>query len=77
MDIKPGDFAAFPIQSSDAQGSLVAEQGITKREYFAAMALQGFAAHEKEGGWIATSAARQAVEYADALLAALRQGEGE
>lgn len=35
MDMKPGDFAAFPIQASDAQGSLYAEVGLTKREWMA------------------------------------------
>lgn len=34
-EIKLGDFSAFPIQSSDAHGSLYAEQGLTKREWMA------------------------------------------
>ena len=35
MNLKNGDLAAFSIQASDAQGSMYAEIGLTKREYFA------------------------------------------
>lgn len=52
----------------------IAEPGITKRELFAAMAMQGLASVPAEGGlkpsYIAADAAN-AVAYADALLAEL------
>lgn len=45
---------------------------LTKREYFAAMALSGFCSqHYKEGKW--NSAATDAVILADALIAALNE----
>lgn len=39
--------------------------GLTKREYFAAMALQGLLA---QGGIVYQSSVKSAVEYADALI---------
>jgi len=69
-EMKPGDFAAFPIQSSDAQGSLYAEQGLTKREYIAAVCLQGILGDPQCDAGPGT-AANLAIKYADALLAAL------
>jgi len=45
------------------------KDGLTKREYFAAMAMQGFATK----GWEQNMAANWAVEYADALLEALER----
>lgn len=50
---------AFP---TGAEG----DPGLTKREYFAAMAMQGFAAHGAQ-----SAPAKAAVHWADALLAAL------
>jgi len=43
--------------------------GLTKREYFAAKAMQAFVQHTKNG----KDAAKVAVEYADALLAELEK----
>jgi hypothetical protein len=69
-----GAMMAFPIQASDTQGALYAEQGLLKREYIATAVLQGLAAgigwspglliHEDE-------MADDAVTMADALLARL------
>lgn len=50
--------------------------GLTKREHFAAMAMQGLASNSDDGGeWShdAETCAVVAVKYADALLAALSQ----
>ena len=63
-ELKPGDFAAFPIQASDAHGSLYAEQGLTKREYIAAMLMPHFLNGQNFKG-----AAADAVLAADALMA--------
>lgn len=45
--------------------------GLTKRELFAAMAMQGNAANPELIGWKGPEFAELAVEMADALLAAL------
>ncbi len=45
--------------------------GLTKREYFAALALQGVLASCVNADPHADTAATMAVEYADALIAAL------
>jgi hypothetical protein len=57
-----GDDLAFP----DAVGN-----GLTKREYFAAMALQGLTEYTYK------HAAEEAVKHADALIEALNAKEGE
>lgn len=46
------------------------EEGITKREYFAAMALQGFSTFSYVSP---ERAAKNAVEYADALIKELNK----
>ena len=58
-DMKPGDFAAFPIQNSDLPGSFYPELGLTKREYMATQIAAG------QGGRLTV---RECVEMADALL---------
>lgn len=45
--------------------------GLTKREYFAAMAMQGYATRGGRAEWCATDA----VTLADALIAALNEGQ--
>jgi hypothetical protein len=57
------DEPAFP---TDAK---VLRRGLTKREYFAAMALQGFLA----ASWNNDDTADKAVRHADLLLAALER----
>jgi hypothetical protein len=62
----PNDLA-FPLLSSTVQG----QTGLTKRECFAAMALQGFLAD----GDSPDEAAEWAVEAADYLIEALNKAE--
>jgi hypothetical protein len=59
--IKPDD-PAFPV---DIRGISL---GLTKREYFAAVIAQGFAAN---GSYGPPDLASEAVDYADALIAEL------
>lgn len=67
------------FRGSDGRG------GLTKRELFAALALVGNIASYEEDGTEYDPAkhasvqqiAREAVEFADALIAALNEGEGE
>ena len=68
--------SAFPVTNDTIIGS-----GLTKREYFAAMMLQGYSANPHENFTDAHygSLARWAVEQADALLAELekpKEGRG-
>ena len=77
---------AFPFSSTDYYDERPIGSseyfGLTKREYFAAMALQGLLAAETENynfGATETgtrTAASEAVAHADALIAALN-GEGQ
>lgn len=66
-----------PILELNAKGQLEdTSYGLTKREYFVAMAMQGLcSACDEEGAWShhARLAAGAAVEYADALLAELER----
>jgi hypothetical protein len=72
-----GDLPANPI--SEEETDRVIDQvkiftGLTKREHFAAMAMQGLcSAHDQSGTWShdARNVALTAVMYADALLAEL------
>lgn len=64
-----GNEPAFPIGTAGYPG---AGDGLTIREQFAMAALQGILANESESAVYAPStAAASAVDYADALLAAL------
>jgi len=47
--------------------------GLTKREWFAGMAMQGFAADPKSNDWSVGSNMDAAVIWADALIAALNK----
>lgn len=64
-----GDQPAFARTS---HGATDATDGLTKREYFAALILQGFAA--RGGTALDLSASGRAVQHADALLEALQSG---
>jgi hypothetical protein len=57
----------YPIGVDITQGQFAPEYGLTKREIFAAMAMQGLLASSY--GRLEGNVARLAVEYADALLA--------
>lgn len=50
----------------------VATGGLTKRELIAAMAMQGILSQENSGDFTPKGAASEAIEYADALLEALK-----
>jgi hypothetical protein len=45
----------------------------TKRELFAAMAMQGILSHDAEGEWAGIAVAKYAVEQADELIAQLNK----
>jgi hypothetical protein len=62
------DEPAFPIANSQ-------NDGLTKREFFAAMAMQGIARDllDDVTNWRIEKMAKCAVEYADALIAALER----
>ena len=70
--------SAFPIlsllQNRDGDYSLEQEGGLTKRELFAAMAMQGYLANPNVDPDTAVKAyAKHSVTYADALIAALEK----
>lgn len=80
-DIGMGEYNKLPEGHPDRESRYIeavakACTGLTKRELFAAMAMQGLAAVPAEGGlkpeYIQTDA-KNAVIYADALLAALEK----
>lgn len=50
--------------------------GLTKREYFAAMAMQGLLSEQEYHKWIRTEYATEAVACADALIAELNKENG-
>lgn len=62
---------AFPFVERNGDGVDVAYEGLTKREYFAAMAMQGLLANTgvKELAYLA----HKAVQCADLLIADLNQ----
>ena len=73
------DAFAFPCeQGTDPNGgwNQTFEPGMTKREYIAALALQGVLARMTEDTYHPITAARNAVEAADELLKRLEQTNG-
>lgn len=66
-----GYMSAFPIPKSELAGSYEAELGLSKREYFAAMALSGLCNESHGEAYTVEGAAGRAVKMADALLAEL------
>lgn len=71
MIISNPDSAAFP--SLDSQGYLL-ESGLTKRELFAALVLQGLLANPNRMEFPQDPYAVQAVYFADRLIEQLNQG---
>lgn len=66
---------AFPVNETPAGTNVPYQSGLTKRELFAAMMLQGLFATESEA-WHAASVddrVKSAIQHADALLKALRK----
>jgi hypothetical protein len=68
---KDNNESAFPIFDKDGI-SLIGEEGLTKREYFAIMALQGILAANE--GTYYDSTIKECIKYADALIEALNNG---
>ena len=66
-----GEMMAYPVQGSEAAGTLYAEKGLTKRELFAAMVLQGLCARDKINQMSSSDAANWASDLANHLLIAL------
>ncbi|QDY48762.1 hypothetical protein [Stenotrophomonas maltophilia] len=59
--------------ATDGEATSVVREGLTKRELFAAMAMQGFASDPDATGL--EMLAESAVDWADALLAALEKSK--
>ncbi len=73
--MKNGKQGAFACVDSQKQ---YLQEGLTKREYFAGLAMQGWIACQSESfRGEANSVASKAVEYADALLAELEKTKEE
>lgn len=69
-----GNEAAFPWDDKNGDGSHYhAHAGLTKREYFAAMAMQGMTSNNSITVEIV---AAWAVQYADALLMEMEKSHG-
>ncbi len=64
--------AAFPLTVRTEENSYATGTGLTKRELFAAMAVQGMLSNS-ETACDPTNVARWALKQADALIAALRE----
>ncbi|MEO0537671.1 MAG: hypothetical protein AAF215_27890 [Cyanobacteria bacterium P01_A01_bin.123] len=70
------DANAFPIFEASGRYNPL-EAGLTKREYFAAMAMQGILGSDVEGTCSYEAFAKSSVKQADALIAALNSPEHE
>jgi hypothetical protein len=66
-----GNDQAFASVGEGFNNSLYSAPGLTKREYFAAMAMQGLVASDTTHELGYEDAAKWAVKHADALIAAL------
>ncbi len=64
---------AFPCTTGSDGGIMFA--GVSKRELFSAMMFQGMIARRKFEEFETPGAAETAIEYADALLKQLKEGE--
>ena len=67
--------SAFPTSAMDAVDGIIYQEGLTKREYFAGLAMQGLLSR---GNLSMTMSEKvvEAVYYADALLRELSDDEG-
>jgi len=69
--MKNGDKPSQPLQAQDPNGDLRApEHGLTKREYFAALAMQAMISRDVV---IPSKIAKDAINFADRLLAELEK----
>jgi hypothetical protein len=65
---------AFPVVHEFKNGHEFEEYGLTKREYFAGLAMLGLSsAHDKNGNWTGLDCTNEAVDIADALLKKLQE----
>lgn len=64
---------AFPLQSIGPEFE-PGYAGMSLRDYFAAKAMQGMAAHPESDKWPADGIAKAAYQQADAMLAARKAG---
>lgn len=71
--MKNGKENIYPITIEDNGNSSVTYLGLTKREYFAGLALQGMMANQHLTSTENDTIARWSVEIADALLAELEK----
>lgn len=80
MNIKNKDMPMFPCECEFSTDAVRGRQtgnfsgieiGLTKREFFASMALQGLLAGDAEQMWSEEKVAESAVRHADELLKAL------
>lgn len=91
MTIKNGDLPAMPVDTAQLYESRcnggsweLGSLGLTKREQFAAMAMQGLLSgnnadcglYETSAEWV-KNLTEASVEFADALLAELERTKGE
>ena len=58
-----------------SQSETYIQDGLTKREYFAAMAMQGFCSAERFSFWEAEQIARLSLKQADAMIVILNKEE--
>lgn len=75
----PPNDPAFPVVCQDFSGHRVCGAGLTKREWFAGMALQGVIASFSNNFNVADpqDTAKTVLKFADALLAELSRGNDE
>ena len=67
------DMSIYPVY----EDTDTLHQGLTKREYFAGLAMQGLYAGDRDNGFDAEGVAAYAVQTADALLKALEESNNE
>lgn len=70
MKTEPNDLAYPFVETGDMRGESV-NLGLTKREYFAAMAMQAFIGADPDSAYV--TIADEAVKYADALIERLNK----
>ena len=77
ITMKNGQLPAFAVASINDVGDGIEQEGLTKREYFAAKAMQGYAGGEFTGqsGMPCEQIAEWSVRMADALVYELAKKE--
>lgn len=72
-----GKEPAYPVTNLEVDPKSNFRAGLSMRQYFAAMAMQGLCANSSLEGWIDKDRAREAVYCADALIAELNKTDKE